>query len=81
MLRKAELCQVKNNGPLNTYMPYVISWHPRKHRTSMEKLENVIVFPKTQSVPVAVVPLEAKLHGPNFLQHSYINVNKSQSLC
>jgi len=47
----------------------------------MEKLENVIVFPKTQSVPVAVVPLEAKLHGPNFLQHSYINVNKSQSLC
>lgn len=50
MVRKAEAGQVKSNGPLNPYVPYVISWRPHKHRTSMERLEKATAYPKIQSL-------------------------------
>ena len=70
MVRKAELSHVKNNGPLNPYVPYVISWYLQKHRTSTESLEKATVFPKTQSLLVELVPLEAKikLHAAQLYQ-------------
>lgn len=73
MVRKAEAGQVKNNGPLNSYVPYVISWRPHKHGTSMEK---ATAYPKVQSLLVGVVFLETKLHESNFMQHCYIHVNQ-----
>lgn len=48
MVREAEAGQVKNNGPLNPYVPYVISWCPHKHGTSMERLEKGTAYPKIQ---------------------------------
>lgn len=77
MGRKAEAGRVKNNGPLNSYVPYVISWHPHKHGTSMERLEKATAYPKIQCLLEGAVLLETKLHESNFMQHCYIHVNQS----